>query len=104
MQLLSMEAGEQGRLSGWTCRRTQVIHHQLLLVSLLDSNSFWTSGDISTLLVMNFSNSRMLPRLSSLPAYFSASKVCLFKRSACMHRYAPSGFYCRRIITAATRR
>ena len=70
---------------GWTCRRTQVIHHQLLLVSELDSNSFWTSGDSSTLLVMNFSSSRMLLRLSSLPAYFSASSVCLFWRSACAH-------------------
>ena len=62
-----------------------MIHHQWLLVSEVELKSLRTLGGSSTLQVRCFSSSRMLARLSSLPAYFSARLPCLPCLSACTH-------------------
>ena len=67
-----------------------MIHHQWLLVSEVELKSLRTLGGSSTLQVRCFSSSRMLPRLSSLPAYFSARLPCRPCLSACAQPAKPT--------------
>ena len=82
-----------------------MIHHQWLLVSEVELKSLRTLGGSSTLQVRCFSSSRMLPRLSSLPAYFSARLPCLPCLSACTHtqpslyHHARHGGHCAQPVT-----